>query len=278
MKQSKVRHVAALAAAALATTGAVGAAVTTTALPAAAAEVGIRIAQHNTDQDPARWNRMVTLAESGNWDAVTAQEVCEDWVVALRAKHPAWTIAYHEQTSNVRCPNGKGNVAIRPGNGSTFAEPFEVFGEDKDFGMACANFDRGGHRVHACSTHFTLDAQEATLVRERQAKRVKTWAAEWTSQGHAVVVAGDLNTSPGTTALDPIYKNPAGTSNGNFNEATQLETGSTARTGEYTVTGRKIDYVFFSANHTPLSAGGSLTFEEPTAGAHKILKAKTTLH
>ncbi|MEO7267711.1 MAG: endonuclease/exonuclease/phosphatase family protein [Knoellia sp.] len=278
MAQSRIRHAAVLTAAALATTGAVGAASTTTAAPAEAAPVGLRIAQHNTDQDPARWNRVVTLAESGNWDAVTAQEACEDWVVALRAKHPGWTIAYHEQTSNADCPNGKGNVAIHPGNGSTFAAPFDVFGEDKNFGMACANFDRGGHRVHACSTHFTVYATDPTTVRERQAKRVKDWTAEWIGQGHAVVVAGDLNTSPNTAALDPIYKNPAASSNGNFNEATQLATGSTARTGDDTVTGRKIDYVFFSANHTPLSAGGTLNFDEPTPGAHKILKAKTTLH
>lgn len=278
MTLSKVRHVAALAAVALATTGAVGAAVTTAAAPAEAASIGLRIAQHNTDQDRARWNRVVTLSESGNWDAVTAQEVCEEWVVALRTKHPTWTIAYHEQTANPTCPNGKGNVAIHPGAGSAFAQPFDVFGEDKTFGMACANFDRGGHRVHACSTHFTVYAEDAAVVRERQARRVKDWTADWIGQGHAVVVAGDLNTSPNTAALDPIYKNPASSSNGNFNEATQLATGSTARTGEHTVAGRKIDYVFFSANHTPLSAGGTLSFEEPTPGEHKILKAKTTLH
>ncbi|GEA90259.1 hypothetical protein CCE01nite_42080 [Cellulomonas cellasea] len=245
----------------------------------AAASANLRVVQHNTDQDEARWNRVVRLAESGSWDAVTAQEVCSGWVTALRANHPAWTVAFHEQVAKDDCPGGtKGNAAIHPGAGSAFDEAFDVAGEGKNFGIACAVFDKGTHRVHACSTHFTVYDDNAAEVRLRQARRVKEITGDWIGRGHSVVVGGDLNTTPTLAALDPLYKHPEGRSNGRFIEAAQLANNETRRVGADTVAGRKIDYVFFSANHTPLSAGGNLTYEEPDDGKHKILKATTTLH
>ena len=245
---------------------------------AVAARVGLRVVQHNTDQVAARWNRVVKLAESGDWDAVTAQEVCSGWVTDLRAAHPAWTVAFHEQVAKDDCPGGtKGNAAIHPGAGSQFDEAFDVAGEGKNFGMACAVFDKGTHRVHACSTHFTVYDDNAAEVRLRQARRVKEMTGEWIGRGHSVVVGGDFNTTPTLAALDPVYKHPDGRSNGRFIEAAQLANGSTQRIGADTVAGRKIDYVFFSANHTPLGAGATLTYEEPDAGKHKILKVKTSL-
>jgi hypothetical protein len=86
------------------------------------------------------------------------------------------------------------------------------------------------------------------------------------------------DTTPRRAALNPIYKYPVVRSSGRFVEAAQLAHNSTQRVGEDTVPGRKMDYVFFSANHTPLRVGGTLTYEEPQAGRHKILKARTTLH
>lgn len=275
----KVHRAAVAVASTIAVVG--GVAVVATAAPAAAAApVALAIVQHNTDQTKARWNRVVTMMESGKWDAATVQEVCVGWMQDLRAAHPGWSIAYHPQVAKGDCAGGeKGNVAIHPGNGSEFNQAFGVEGEGKNFGMACSVFSKGGFRVHACSTHFTVDDPNPEAVRLRQAGRVKDWARGWLGLGaeHAVVVGGDLNTGPKTTELNPIYKNPAASSHGDFNEAEQLRLGTTERAGRDTVSGRKIDYVFFSANHTPLSAGGTLTFEEPTPGAHKILKATTTL-
>lgn len=246
---------------------------------AAAAPADLRVVQHNTDQDEARWNRVVRLAASGNWDAVTAQEVCSGWVTALRANNPTWTVAFHEQVAKDDCPGGtKGNAAIHPGAGSDFDEAFDVAGEGKNFGIACAVFTKGAHRVHACSTHFTVYDDNAAEVRLRQARRVKELTADWIGRGHSVVVGGDLNTTPTLAALNPIYKHPEGRSNGRFIEAAQLANNETKRVGADTVAGRKIDYVFFSANHTPLSAGADLTYEEPVNGKHKILKVTTTLH
>lgn len=275
MSMSKVRHGAALAAASVMVSGGVAVATTT---PAHAAPISLKIVQHNTDQDKARWNRVVTLISSGKWDAATVQEVCKGWKDDLVAAHPTWTIAYHEQVAKGDCPGGaKGNVVIRPGGGSRFGEAFDVPGEDKDFGIACVKFGKAGRTVHACSTHFTVYAESPKAVRLRQARRVKEITAPWIRDGHSVVVGGDLNTSPTAAALNPIYKYPTTRSSGRFVEAEQLKNRSTARIGRNTVKGRKIDYVFFSANRTPLAAGGNLTFETPAKGKHKILLATTTI-
>lgn len=286
MSRSRVRHTATLAAAAVALTGAVGAATTTTAAPASAAEaapVKLRIVQHNTDQRDYRWNKVVAMAESGNWDAVTAQEVCSGWYEALKAKHPDWTIVYRTQQKKSDCPGGaKGNVAIHPGPGSTSKNLFKVAGEDKQFSIVCVAFTKATRKVHACSTHFTVYAKNPADVRLRQAQRVKEITGKWIRKGHAVVVAGDLNTSPSAAALNPIYQFPAGRSTGNFVEAAQLKSKTAQRVGGNTVKGRKIDYVFFSTNRTPLSAGGSLEListktDDDKKEPHKILQAVTTL-
>lgn len=270
---------AALATVGVAAAGLVG---TTATAPSAeaATSVPLAVVQHNTDGDPARWSRVVKIVETGKYDAATVQEVCVGWMQDLRAAHPDWSIAYHGQVAKATCPGGeKGNVAIHPGNGSEFNQAFGVAGEGKNFGMACTVFSKGDFRVHACSTHFTVKDPNPAEVRAREAGKVKAWTRQWLALGakHAVVVGGDLNTGPGSAELDPIYKNPAGRSNGVFVEAAQLEKNSTGRVGENTVSGRKIDYTFFSSNHTPLSAGGTLSYETPTAGKHKILKSTTTL-
>lgn len=275
MTRTTTRHGAALAVATLAVTGAIGAATTTSAH---AAPISLKIVQHNTDQDKARWNRVVKLVSSGSWDAATVQEVCKGWKDDLVAAHPGWTIAYHEQVTKTDCPGGaKGNVVIRPGAGSRFGEAFDVPGEDKNFGIACVKFAKAGRTVHACSTHLTVYAENPKQVRLGQARRIKQITAKWIGDGHSVVVGGDFNTSPTAAALNPVYKYPTTRSSGRFVEAEQLRTGSTGRVGRNTVKGRKIDYVFFSANRTPLSARGTLTFETPEKGKHKILKATTTL-
>lgn len=282
MSRSRIRHTAALAAAAIALTGAVGA-TTTAASAAEAAPVKLRIVQHNTDQRDYRWNKVIALAESGNWDAVLAQEVCSGWQAALKDKHKDWTIVYRTQQKKSDCPGGsKGNVAIHPGPGSTFKKLLKAKGEDKQFSLVCVAFTKAARKVHACSTHFTVYAKNPADVRLRQAQRVKDITAPWIRKGHAVVVAGDLNTAPTAAALNPIYQFPAGRSTGNFVEAAQLKSKKGERVGGNTVKGRKIDYVFFSTNRTPLSAGGTLELIPTKTDAdekqpHKILKAVTTL-
>lgn len=282
MKTSRIRHGAALAAASVALSG--GIAATAPSAPAQAATVKLKVVQHNTDQDPARWAKVVALAESGNWDALTVQEVCVGWKNELQAKHPDWTIAYHQQQPKSDCAGGaKGNVAIRPGAGSRFAQAFNVAGEGKTFGIACVAFAKAGRNVHACSTHFSVYDANPEDVRLRQARRVKEITGTWIAKrNHSVVVGGDLNTTPSAKALNPIYQFPAGRSSGRFVEAEQLRLGSKQRVGRNTVEGRKIDYLFFSTNRTPLSAGGSLDLvsvkrPEDVKEPHKILKAITTL-
>ena len=277
MKTMRMRRGIGLAAAALLLSGGIG--VTTTgsapSAQAAAAPAKIRVIQHNTDQKKWRWMKVVRQLEQGGWNAASLQEVCQSWVKDLRVKHPGWTIAYHEQTSNDRCPAGKGNVAIRPGAGDVFAEAYDVAGEGKNFGIACAAFGFSGRRVHMCSTHFTTYDPNEAEVRRLQAERVKTITDRWIGQGHTVILGGDLNAEPTATELDPIYQYPEARSHGSFVEAAQLQAGRKRRVGAPTHDDRKIDYVFFSSNTTPIGSGGTLRLEK--TGGHRILYATTTL-
>ena len=282
MSGTRVGRAVARAAVVALLTGGAGVVATTVSAPAgavvaeeAAAPVAIRVIQHNTDQKKWRWLKVVRQLEQGGWHAASLQEVCQGWVKDLKAKHPGWTVAYHEQTSNDRCPAGKGNVAIRPGKGDEFGEAFDVAGEGKNFGLACAAFGLGGHRVHVCSTHFTTYDPNEAEVRRLQAEKVKSITDRWIGMGHAVVLGGDLNAVPTATELDPIYQYPEARSHGAFVEAAQLMNGVKRRVGAPTHRDRKIDYVFFSSNHTPLSAGGTLRREK--TGGHRILYATTTL-
>ncbi|MBM6400148.1 endonuclease/exonuclease/phosphatase family protein [Phycicoccus sonneratiae] len=265
---------AALAVAGVTAAGLVG---TTATAPAAeaAAPTTIRVIQHNTDQHKDRFQQVVRDLEQGRADVATMQEVCQSWVKDLKKKHKGWTVSYHEQTSNDRCPAGKGNVAIRPGKGSIFAEAYKVPGEGKTFGLACVVFGFGGHRTHACSTHLSTYDTNAAVVRRGETERIKAITNAWIDAQDAVIVAGDLNSQPTSTELDPLYMYPQARSEGRFVEAGQLPKGRMKRVGPDTHRKGKIDYVFFSENHTPLGAGGKLV-QDPTTG-HKILRVTTTL-
>ncbi|MGG5260677.1 endonuclease/exonuclease/phosphatase family protein [Phycicoccus avicenniae] len=265
---------AALAAAGVTAAGLVG---TTAAAPTAeaAGPTTIRVVQHNTDQHKDRFLEVVRDLEQGRADVGLMQEVCQSWVKDLKKKHKGWTVSYHEQTSNPDCPAGKGNVAIRPGKGSVFAEAYNVPGEGKTFGLACVAFGFGGIRTHACSTHLSTYDTNAAVVRRGETERIKAITNSWIDAKDAVIVAGDMNSQPTSTELDPLYLYPASRSEGRFVEAGQLARDRKKRVGPDTHRKGKIDYVFFSENHTPLAAGAKLA-QEKTSG-HKILRVTTTL-
>lgn len=241
----------------------------------AAGPTTIRVIQHNTDQHKDRFLEVVRDLEQGKADVATMQEVCQSWVKDLKKKHKGWAVSYHEQTSNTQCPAGKGNVAIRPGKGSRFAEAYAVPGEGKNFGIACVAFGFGGHRTHACSTHLSTYDTNAAVVRRGETERIRAITTPWIDAKDAVIVAGDLNSQLTSSELDPLYLYPESRSQGRFVEAGQLAQKRKKRVGPATHRKGKIDYVFFSENHTPLSAGGKLA-QEPTSG-HKILRVTTTL-
>ncbi len=247
----------------------------TTAAPAEAAPKKIRVVQHNTDQHKDRFQKVVADLEAGRADVATMQEVCQTWVQDLKKKHKGWTVSYHEQTANKRCPKGKGNVAIRPGKGTRFATAYGVPGEGKTFGLACVAFTFGGRRTHACSTHLSTYDTNAAAVRRAETERIREITNTWMAKKDAVIVAGDMNSQLTSTELDPLYLYPASRSEGSFIEAGQLAQKRKKRVGPATHRKGKIDYVFFSANHTPLSAGASLAQEDTTG--HDILRVSTTV-
>lgn len=272
---------------------------TVTALPALAAETELQVVQHNTDQVDQRWTDV--LKRAGDNDAVLAEEVCEASYEKAKKDNPNWTFSFHRQTLTpgatgaATCPESekgtksadgtehktwKGLVAVHPGKGDT--KDIDFYGaavneeKVKIFGMACVDFRKAGKKVIACATHLQVDSDTA---RTEQTQKIKKITKKWINDDFSVVVAGDFNTGPTTPAMTNMYKFPDG--EGRFVEAHQLKTGKAARAGADTAVGpegdgRKIDYVFFDAKHTPLKSGG--TFEvTPVAGGHAILEAKATI-
>jgi hypothetical protein len=258
---------------------------TVTALPAIAAETKLRVVQHNTDQISERWNNVLKLA--GDNDVLLAEEVCEASYEKAKNDHPGWTFSFHRQTltpANEKadtCPTSedgttwKGLVAVHTGKGG---EDFEEFfnrptADDpkaKIFGMACVKFRQDGKKVKACATHLALGSE---AVRTEQTQKIKKITKGWIKDGFSVVVGGDFNSQPGTDPMTNMYQYNG---EGRFVEGHQLKEGNPARDGAFTVDGRKIDYVFFSAKQTPLKSGGTFHVDRVVDG-HAVLTATANI-
>lgn len=122
-----------------------------------------------------------------------------------------------------------------------------------------------------CSTHFATYGDNSAEIRRQQAGRVLEITDAWRRNGDAVVIAGDLNALPQSDEMGLLYAR--------FNEAAQLASGDPARRGPATIGGkkgpRKIDYIFFSKNHSPLARDGKLWHEHPGGPErHHLLVAK----
>lgn len=280
MHTSRTRLTVALALASVVAAGGFGASAATAVdsqAEAAAAPAKLRIIQHNTDQKLGAWNDVVAKVKTNDWDAALVQEVCAGWVKKLQADHPTWTINYHQQQAQSTCLGGnKGNVAIHVGAAQKWKKSYVVAG-GKDFNLTCVVFNKAGRRVHACSTHLAVYGADPVAVRLAQAKEIKGFTNPWITSGHSVVVGGDLNAKSEDAALDPLFKYPAASPSGRFVEANQLAKRSQVRVGAVTTDGgRRIDHVFFSANRSPLAAGGTLDTDNTTSG-HKLLKVTASL-
>ncbi|MFC7486769.1 endonuclease/exonuclease/phosphatase family protein [Knoellia sp. CPCC 206453] len=256
---------------------------------AAAAGNTIKVVQHNTDQIEARWTRVLGKGDSN--DLLLAEEVCQKWVEDARANpaYAGWKFSFHRQkrttTDNALnvCPASadgstwKGPVAVYTGTGaSTTQDKLLDKSDGQRFGMACVTFTHAGRKVHGCATHLQVYHDKDLADRTRQTAAIKRITTPWIQEkGHSVIVGGDFNMTPSRSPMSNVYQTRG---SGRFIEANQLRTGSDARAGEPTVfdedgTGqRKIDYVFFSSNRTPLGSGGTLTVT-PINEAHGILAA-----
>ncbi|WP_353950738.1 endonuclease/exonuclease/phosphatase family protein [Knoellia sp. S7-12] len=264
---------------------------------AAAARTPIKVVQHNTDQKRGSFQKLVQ--RGGQNDLLLAEEVCETWVQKVKKDHPEWTVSFHKQkvtekptpkTPEAHLCEGKskwkGVVAIHTGPGKASKQEFSFYAEgespdpDQNFGMACVKFTKGGTDVHGCATHLQIYGDEDFAHRAHQTGRIKQITHPWIAKKkkkHSVIVGGDFNAVPNSVPLSNMY-GPNGS--GDFVEAHQLRTGNAARVGQPTAVGkdrdpRKIDYVFFSSNLSPLNSGGSLTVSPVTTSAdgHAVLAA-----
>lgn len=254
---------------------------------AAAAGNTIKVVQHNTDQIEARWIRVLGKGDSN--DLLLAEEVCQKWVEDARVAHAGWKFSFHRQKRTTEdnalnvCPASadgstwKGPVAVYTGDGaSTTQDKLLDKSDGQRFGMACVTFTHAGRKVHGCATHLQVYHDKNLADRTRQTAAIKRITTPWIQQkGHSVIVGGDFNMTPTRSPMSSLYQSRG---SGRFIEANQLKTGSGARAGDPTVFNkagegqRKIDYVFFSSNRTPLGSGGTLTVT-PIDEAHGILAA-----
>lgn len=282
--------------------------ITTAAWPlvsgADAAERGaenITVVQHNTDQNRNAMREAVKKAKSTNAQGITLQEICANWLPELQ-KNRGWTIASKASKPidpghhTGGCGDGVDvlDVAIWTGGkgGGKAALPltkdggFVREGETNPIPvrtphLVCVSFGKKPVK-HVCSTHLVAFENPAAPVRATQAAEVAQYAAKWTGKGHSVVVGGDLNTQPKNSALNSMYANGP-SSSGHFVEAEQLRTSSAARGGRITTdvkvnkkTGKKtnrgkIDYLFFSDNHTRLNSGGKTSIVRTKSGHHMLV-------
>ncbi|MDE9364999.1 endonuclease/exonuclease/phosphatase family protein [Luteipulveratus sp. YIM 133132] len=287
--------------AAVVATGAVSAAAVPLVAGAAdAAPAGARqitVVQHNTDKHRDSMNRAIRKATDAHADAITLQEICEDWVPALRQAHPSWTIATRatkpiapDQTT-APCAKGSDVLAVaiwtggKDGRRQAFdLEPDGGFTNEKGKwvpprtpALVCVSF--GSKPVqHVCSTHLVAFENPQKPVRAIQTRQVADITAKWRKKGHSVVVGGDFNSKPMMGEMDSMYAYGPG-AHGAFTESDQLDGKSTAQAGRSTSKTRgKIDYLFFSRNRTPLQNGGTLNIvRKKVASGHDILVARTTV-
>lgn len=256
---------------------------------AAAARTPIAVVQHNTDQIRSSFQKVVALGSTH--DVLLAEEVCETWTKEVKNSHPQWTVSFHPQKETAKGKTSrvcggeskwKGVVAIHTGAGGASAQQFSFYAKgespdpDQNFGMACVKFTKGGTDVHGCATHLQVYGDDDMAHRTHQTGRIKQITDPWITRGHSVIVGGDFNARPDSAPLTNMYK-PRG--DGEFVEAHQLKTGEPARTGARTASWGKIDYVFYSANNTPLKSGGSLSLVDtrPNKKSHLMIKSTATL-
>lgn len=167
----------------------------------------------------------------------------------------------------------------------------DSYGNDgKDYTALCydltlTDVDLAAGKVKACSTHIRAFKDELWHVRARWAQLGKL-AAEMDddlfADDQVVVLGGDLNTTPEQRSLDPLYQlaadnDPNGL--GAFVEADQTDPDLCSdpapgcRSGDPTKDTRKLDYIFFDAQHARgRLSGGVIPVVEPDGHDHELFR------
>ncbi|UQA57263.1 endonuclease/exonuclease/phosphatase family protein [Polyangium aurulentum] len=265
----------------------------------------MKVLQHNLTHLQGEWDAAISAIEkwekeSGGPVVATLQEVCFDtqYKPVFEKKKSTWLMDFHpvkgakaggrmQARANEVCPNpdgspaSEGHVIIytgkRTGADGTdhFNRSFNPDYADRmmDWGMVCAKFPWHGLEVVACSTKLVMGIEANDLpenLRIKQAKYLDDFAREQRSKGWYVVIAGDMNTSPGKEEMDFLYKKNG---KGIFCEADEKGQ-CTGRGGQVTSgNGNKLDYVFFQVNRFQ---SATLAVRESPSD-HKRLKAKAKI-
>lgn len=279
MTRSKVRHVASLAVAGIALTGAIGVTATTAAAPAQAAPGSIGVITHNIAKNDTALSRVITKAANmPGPQVVLVQEVCQSMLPRLDALGPT---AFHpRRTNQADCSDkviGEAVVFSKKGLAAQAdSVDFAVDGQDdQTYGMACLTFMHAGRTTRACSTHLAAGkGDDRDAVRLATTREMRTKVRAW-KQHDVVIIGGDFNSQPGERAMNRLY-GVGPRAEGDFREISQTAgAGNTRRDGRATFYRKKIDYVFVAK--TGSRASGGTVDVAPTASDHRMLFGKLPL-
>lgn len=268
MARSRVRHIAGLAVAGIALTGAIGVTATTTAAPAEAAPGAIRIITHNVEKELGALDAVkAKVAATDGPEVVLLQEVCESLLPQIVAMGHA---EFRPRKSHPKCGEDQkiGEAVVwTGGNGAGKNSATLVKDDGHRYGLACVTFRYAGRSTRACSTHLAA-GQDKDGVRAKIARGIRAKSTTWIGNGHRVIVGGDFNSNPQDGAMDQMYGVGGGGAVGPFRELHQMAGGgTTARAGLDTKGGRKIDYIFVSVRDTKPSGGTEQTCNGEKPGA-----------
>ncbi|WP_353952841.1 endonuclease/exonuclease/phosphatase family protein [Knoellia sp. S7-12] len=260
MTRSRVRHVAGLAAAGIALTGAIGVTATTNAPPAEAAPGSIRIITHNLEKEQGALDAVkAKVAATDGPEVVLLQEVCESLLPQINDMGHA---NFRPRKTHPKCGEGQkiGEAVVwTGGNEAGKNNPTLVKDAGHRYGLACVTFRYAGRSTRACSTHLAA-GEDKDGVRTKITRDIRAKSTTWIGNGHRVIVGGDFNSNPQDGAMDHMYGVGGGGAVGPFRELHQMAgEGTTARAGLATKGGRKIDYIFVSERDTRPSGGTEQT-------------------
>ncbi|GAB2678648.1 endonuclease/exonuclease/phosphatase family protein [Thalassiella azotivora] len=272
--------------------------------PAAQAGTGddkLRVVQHNTDMGGHQ--AALNAAQAwGDVDAITFQELCESQKNELVAA--GWAVHWRAQKDgNARCPvtNGrtaKGNaIATKRGMGATSTHSLGSYG-GRDFKLLCAEITGSGiAKSWVCTTHLALgydDAPDGKANRTAQVNTITDVVNTWVGWDRRVVLTGDLNATPSSSELEPLYRvQGGGTDTDKFWEGDQSDndycgtglcrdmqptTDSKPPSPEHPEgrAARKLDYVFASFRGVDAHTGMSKGVVPVDSSGHHVIRGQVT--
>lgn len=272
------------------------------AAPAHAEQTDITVISHNirggqiNKGDLDTLNTVTRQIRKHSPDVVMLQEVCASQYADFMRRFPAsdgWTVHFSERKKHTGCGEMIGEVIATPRNGASDLYAPELASENPGikYHLSCLTFLKNGGREYlACTTHLSAGDKNAA-IREAQLNTIKAelqWSVDY---GRGVVFGGDLNTLPDSPMMNKLYKiknNGTEGGAGSFYEGDQTDTryfaGACAnrpfcKSGQPTMNGKKVDYIFFDASRTkPTGSTISETLAGKGLSNHNIVRATSRFY